>query len=81
MRIRSRLVEKTAEVWQPGKKVDGVCTKYCNLIGGLYNAPHVHTLGGLIRVWAGDYIVTGFNGEKYPVKPDIFKKTYEIIDE
>lgn len=27
----------------------------------------------------GDWIVTGVDGEKYPVKPDIFEKTYEII--
>lgn len=27
----------------------------------------------------GDYIITGINGEKYPCKPDIFKKTYEPV--
>lgn len=24
----------------------------------------------------GDYIIRGVNGEYYPCKPDIFKKTY-----
>ena len=27
----------------------------------------------------GDWIVTGVDGEQYPVKPDIFKKTYEPV--
>ena len=30
---------------------------------------------------AGDYIVTGIDGEKYPCKPDIFEKTYELVEE
>ena len=29
----------------------------------------------------GDYIIIGVNGEKYPCKPDIFKKTYEEVKE
>jgi hypothetical protein len=27
----------------------------------------------------GDYIVKGINGEFYPVKPDIFEKSYEPV--
>jgi len=26
----------------------------------------------------GDWIITGVNGERYPCKPDIFEKTYEV---
>lgn len=29
----------------------------------------------------GDYIITGVNGEQYPCKPDIFRKTYEPVSE
>lgn len=29
----------------------------------------------------GDYIIKGVNGEFYPCKPDIFAKTYEIVDD
>ena len=25
-------------------------------------------------------IITGVNGEKYPCKPDIFRKTYELLE-
>jgi hypothetical protein len=28
----------------------------------------------------GDYIIKGVNGEFYPCKPDIFKKTYDILE-
>lgn len=39
----------------------------------------IDTLEGLMTAEKGDYIITGVNGEHYPIKPDIFKKTYEII--
>ena len=29
----------------------------------------------------GDYIIKGVKGEFYPYKPDIFEKTYDIVDE
>lgn len=40
----------------------------------------IETLEGTMTANPGDYIVTGVNGEKYPVKPDIFWKTYEPVD-
>lgn len=40
---------------------------------------YIETLEGTMKAFAGDWIVTGVDGERYPVKPDIFKKTYEII--
>lgn len=39
----------------------------------------VNTLEGVMVVGLGDYIVKGVNGEFYPVKKDIFHKTYEIV--
>lgn len=27
-----------------------------------------------------DYIIKGVNGEFYPCKPDIFRKTYEVVE-
>ena len=41
----------------------------------------IHTLEGDMIASAGDYIITGVNGEQYPCKPDIFEKTYELYDE
>ena len=37
----------------------------------------IHTLEGDMKAMPGDYIITGVNGEQYPCKPDVFKKTYE----
>lgn len=37
----------------------------------------IETLEGTMHASIGDWIITGVNGEKYPCKPDIFKKTYE----
>lgn len=47
-------------------------------------APHIlmeiKTLEGNMKVSKNDFIIKGINGEFYPCKPDIFGKTYEIID-
>ena len=40
----------------------------------------IHTLEGDMTASPGDYIITGVNGEKYPCKPDIFRKTYELVE-
>ncbi len=39
----------------------------------------IHTLEGDMKADPGDYIITGVHGEKYPCKPDIFKKTYKEV--
>lgn len=39
----------------------------------------IHTLEGDIKADIGDWIITGIEGEQYPCKPDIFKKTYEQL--
>lgn len=36
----------------------------------------IETLEGTMMAVAGDWIITGVNGERYPCKPDIFEKTY-----
>lgn len=55
-------------VWQIGKGI-----------------PHeeliIHTLEGDMKASRNDYIIKGVNGEFYPCKPDIFKKTYEVMKE
>ena len=35
----------------------------------------IPTLEGVMEARRGDYIIRGVNGELYPCKPDIFKKT------
>lgn len=41
---------------------------------------YIDTLEGKMKASPGDWIITGIHGEKYPCKPDIFKKTYDLID-
>lgn len=40
----------------------------------------IPTLEGEHIATQDDYIIKGVNGEFYPCKPDIFKKTYEKVD-
>ena len=40
---------------------------------------YIETLEGVMHASPGDWIITGVNGEKYPCKPDIFKKTYDAV--
>ncbi|OMH89638.1 hypothetical protein A4R30_06970 [Staphylococcus argenteus] len=58
--------------------------------GRVYNVPDyddddityfgVATLEGFIIADVGSYIVKGVEGEFYPVDPNIFKKTYEVVN-
>lgn len=40
----------------------------------------IPTLEGDMKANVGDYIIKGVNGEFYPCKPDIFEKTYEVVE-
>lgn len=41
----------------------------------------IGTLEGKHEVTAGDWIITGVLGERYPCKPDVFDLTYERVEE
>lgn len=40
----------------------------------------IYTLEGEMKAEAGDWIIKGVEGEFYPCKPDIFEKTYDIVE-
>ena len=61
----------TDEVPQWWKNLKGV---NMNIDSG---TAYIPTLEGTMTASSGDYIIQGVNGEVYPCKPDIFKKTYE----
>ena len=47
-----------------------------DVIGG-----EIKTLEGVMTISEGDYIIKGVQGEIYPIKEDIFQKTYDkVID-
>jgi hypothetical protein len=53
-------------------------------ITGALNDPdilEIKTLKGVMKANVNDWIIKGVNGEFYPCKPDIFKETYERIDD
>jgi len=41
---------------------------------------NIPTLEGLMQANEGDWIIKGVEGELYPCKPDIFEKTYELME-
>lgn len=43
---------------------------------GLY----LSTLEGDHKANVGDFIIRGVKGEFYPIKPDIFEMTYDMVD-
>jgi len=61
-----------AEQWFPGKSVDGV-TEHAKGVGT------IRTLEGTMIVSPGSWVVTGVSGERYPVRDDIFRKTYQRV--
>ena len=42
---------------------------------------NIQTLEGVMHANVGDWIITGTDGEKWPVKKEIFEKTYRILSE
>ena len=40
----------------------------------------INTLEGKHHVSINDYVIQGVYGELYPCKPDIFAKTYELVE-
>lgn len=45
-----------------------------------HNELYIPSLEGEMTAQVGDWIIRGVNGEFYPCKPDIFAKTYEILE-
>lgn len=41
----------------------------------------IPTLEGTMKAVPNDWIIKGVNNEFYPCKPDIFEKTYELVEE
>ena len=50
-----------------------------NFVGRIY--VEIKTLEGWMKGNYDDYIIRGVQGELYPCKPDIFRDTYEPVDD
>jgi len=76
-KYRKKPVVIEAEQWFPNKEVAGV---YYPMAGVPDDKGWIESLEGGYTVSVGDYIITGVEGEKYACKPDIFEKTYELVE-
>lgn len=47
---------------------------------GIITAMEIETLEGVMCADFGDFIIRGIQDEIYPCKPDIFAKTYELVE-
>jgi len=45
----------------------------------LQRCAFITTMEGTMRAELGDWIITGIKGERYPVKDEIFRMTYEAV--
>ena len=77
---KSRLYEgKVVRYFRDPDISGSVKCKHCGLL--MKDHGWIDTLEGGHIVCPGDYIITGIAGERYPCKSDIFKDTYEPVDE
>lgn len=73
-----------AEQWYPGLHVNGVValpSHVADRLASTKGLAWIETLEGGHIVSSGDWIVTGIQGEKHPVKDDIFRATYELVED
>ena len=61
------------------RKAEDAYCDYCRLVREI--GMRIRTLEGIMTASIGDWIIKGVNSEFYPCKPDIFEKTYEVIEE
>jgi hypothetical protein len=77
-KYRKKPVVIEAVQWFWPNETEGVCV---NSVNEPERQGYIDTLEGRLIVSDGDWIIRGVNGEFYPCKPDIFEKTYELVDE
>ena len=83
MKYRKKPVVIEAEQWfgfDSLHEEDGIVSQAGLLKNPGFTSAHIKTLEGIMTVEKFDYIIKGVDGEFYPCNPDIFKKTYEVIE-
>ena len=83
MKCRKKpVVVEAAQYKEYGKLIPGMCNSQSCFVS-VNNRPHVHTIHNnqIVNLEIGDYIIPEPDGKHfYPVKPDIFDKTYEKVE-
>ena len=57
---------RDAEIWTPEDSDETIC--------------EIHTMEGIMTARVNDYIIKGLIGEFYPCKPNVFEKTYDLVE-
>lgn len=89
MKYRKKPVVVEAMQWNGNNLYECLCFMNCdkkqpepyNISHNAKNEIAIQTLEGTMIASVGDYIIRGVNGELYPCKPDIFEKTYEVVED
>lgn len=79
MKFRTKPLVVDAVQWWPGKVIDGVIVPDPDSTTRF--DPFVKTPEGPLRVSPGDWIITGIKGEKFSCKPDVFERSYDLIEQ
>lgn len=82
-KARKKPVEIETVQWLATKQSwDAIIAMGCPAMPGIMGTDTflIPTLEGDMTASKGDWIIKGVNGEFYPCKPDIFDKTYDLID-
>lgn len=78
-KFKGKLFEGKVVRYYRRPEIDGETEcKHCGRI--MHDHGWVETLEGGHIVCPGDFIITGVEGERYPIKSKIFEKTYERVD-
>ena len=91
MKFRKKPVIVDAVQYTPGLEDGYACYEIGGRFVGYYDkavhlpshtlrVPAIKTLEGFHEISAGDWIITGILGERYPCKPEIFAQTYEAAE-
>lgn len=80
-KYRKKPVVIDAEVYKEGMEDGFKLAQIAANVRGVTSKPYISTLEGDMIIDDGDYIITGIEGERYPCKPGIFHKTYDLIEE
>ena len=79
--IRQALIFMGQTVDTPSTIQESKFEDYCHIVrddGGIF-LKTLESDGETQLASFGDYIIKGVQGEYYPIKPDIFEQTYDIL--
>ncbi len=83
MIVRKKPVE--VEAYQLTEDTAGMLSDWCNGLlvkrgDNFEPSIQIMTLEGVMTARKGDWVIKGVAGEFYPCAPEIFNKTYEIVE-